>query len=134
LTRHQDDDIVVARSRSEWIVKSRQLPVALASRLGPDAAVALEDALEAREVQMTQALRMEMQELRTEVRVGMQELRGEMQALRADLKSMVSESRAELKTIVADTRADLMKWSLLFWVGQVAVVLALARLFTAYGP
>jgi hypothetical protein len=118
------------------------MPLALASRLGPDGATALEDVMDAREVRVTQTLQKEMQELRTELRVGMQELRTEMQALRSDLRSAVSDSRAELKTMVADTRAelktmvadtraDLMKWSLLFWVGQVAVVLALARIFSA---
>lgn len=106
----------------EQIVVSQRLPAALASRLGPDAAAARQDELEAREDQVAQTLRMEMQELRAEVRLGMRELRSEMQALRSDLK-----------TLVADTRADLMKWSLLFWVGQVAVVLALARIFAGAG-
>ena len=101
-------------------VSIQRMPAALSARLGHDAAAALEDVLEAREVLVIQTLQKEMQELRTELRLGMQELRGEMQALRSDLKASM-----------ADTRADLMKWSLLFWVGQVAVVLALARVFGA---
>jgi hypothetical protein len=109
------------------------MPLALAARLGPDAAAALEDVLEGREVLVTHALLNEMQELRTELRQGTQDLRTEMQALRSEMKALVGETRAELKTLVADTRADLMKWSLLFWVGQVAVVLALARLFLIGG-
>lgn len=103
-------------------MSGQRMPAALAARPGHEAAVALEDVLEAREVLVIQILQKEMQELRTELRMGMQELRGEMQALRLDLKASM-----------ADTRADLMKWSLLFWVGQVAVVLALARLFGALG-
>jgi hypothetical protein len=123
----------------------QRTPLALAARLGPEGTSALEDVMEAREVQVTQMLQKEMQELRTELRVGMQELRTEMQALRADLRSNVFDSRAELKTLVADTRAefrtmvadtraDLMKWALLFWVGQVAVVLALGRIIVAAIP
>ena len=131
------------------------MPAALSARLGHEAAVAWEDVLEAGEVLVIQTLRKEMQELRTELRAGMQDLRGEMQALRADLKAsaadtradlttlvaanraelqtLVADNRAELRAMVADTRADLMKWSLLFWVSQIAVLLALVRALSILG-
>jgi hypothetical protein len=49
------------------------------------------------------------------------ELRGDMRELRLEL-------RGDLRSEIATTRADLLKWSFLFWVGQVAVVFGLASL------
>jgi hypothetical protein len=47
----------------------------------------------------------------------MRELRTDMQLLRSDVK-----------VDLADGRADLLKWSFLFWVGQVAAVTGLVTL------
>jgi hypothetical protein len=55
-------------------------------------------------------------------------LRAEMSELRSDLRQDMKELRFELrsdfKVEVANIRADLLKWSFLFWVGQVAAVMA----------
>jgi hypothetical protein len=49
--------------------------------------------------------------------------------LRSDVRSEMKELRSELgsafKVEVANVRADLLKWSFLFWLGQVAAVYGL---------
>ena len=56
------------------------------------------------------------------------ELRGEMQHLRAELREEMQHLRTDLKIEIANTRVDLVKWSFLFWVGQVAAVTGLVTL------
>ncbi len=63
--------------------------------------------------------------VRTDLRADMRELRSE---LRADMRDLRAELRADFKVEVANTRADLLKWSFLFWIGQVAAVSGLVTL------
>jgi hypothetical protein len=70
-------------------------------------------------------VRAEMQVLRSELRGEMQDLRSE---LRADMSDLRTELRADFKVEVANMRADLLKWSFLFWIGQVAAVSGLVTL------
>lgn len=63
--------------------------------------------------------------VRTDLRAEMRELRSE---LRADMRDLRAELRADFKVEVANTRADLLKWSFLFWIGQVAAVSGLVTL------
>jgi hypothetical protein len=97
-------------------------------------------------------LRTEMGELRTELRTEMGELRTEVHAamgeLRTELHAEMGELRSELRQEVAKVRLDfanlrlddaaarfeLLKWSFVFWIGQVfavagvmALVLRLSR-------
>lgn len=60
--------------------------------------------------------------LRAELRDEMTELRSE---LSTEMKELRVELRADFKVEVANVRADLLKWSFVFWTGQVAVVCAL---------
>lgn len=77
-------------------------------------------------------LRADMQDLRSELRGDMKTLRSEMHAdmrdLRAEMRDMRAELRADFKVEVANTRADLLKWSFLFWIGQVAAISGLVTL------
>jgi hypothetical protein len=57
------------------------------------------------------------------------EFRGEMRVLRRDLRGDMQQLRSDVRVDIANTRADLLKWSFLFWVGQVAAVLGLVTLF-----
>lgn len=43
-------------------------------------------------------------------------------------KKDIADLKSELKVEIAQTKAELLKWLFLFWVGQVAVVFALAKL------
>jgi hypothetical protein len=49
-------------------------------------------------------------------------MRSEMGALRVEL-------RADFQVAIANTKADLLKWSFLFWIGQVAAVVGLASVW-----
>lgn len=68
-------------------------------------------------------LRTEMNEMRAEMREFKTEMRSEMQTLRSEL-------RTDFRVAIADTRADLLKWSFVFWIGQVAAVVGLASLIS----
>jgi hypothetical protein len=61
--------------------------------------------------------------LRAEMRDFKTEIRSDMQTLRAEL-------RTDFRVAIADTRADLLKWSFVFWIGQVAAVVGLASLMS----
>jgi hypothetical protein len=61
-------------------------------------------------------------------------LRREMNALavdlRAEMQTLRLELRADFQVAVANTRVDLLKWSFLFWIGQVAAVLGFLAIST----
>lgn len=57
------------------------------------------------------------------------ELRGEMRELRGELRGEIKAESGLLRAEIANVRADILKWSFLFWVGQVAVVTALFLVF-----
>ena len=48
--------------------------------------------------------------------------------LRAEFRALGIELRSDLKVEVANVRADLLKWSFLFWIGQITAVAGLASL------
>lgn len=78
-------------------------------------------------------LRGEMQALRTELRGEMQalraEMRGEMDTVRRESRSDMKELRADFKAEIGTLKADLIKWSFLFWIGQVAAIMAFMSAF-----
>ena len=49
-------------------------------------------------------------------------LRVDMAREFADVKVAVASTRSDVKAELALTRADVLKWSFLFWIGQVAAV------------
>jgi hypothetical protein len=61
------------------------------------------------------------------------DLRTEMAALRTDFRSALKdlhvELRSDLKIEVTNVRSDLIKWSFVFWIGQVIAVMSLAAAF-----
>jgi len=42
----------------------------------------------------------------------------------ANLRKEMSEMRAELSAEISEMRADTIRWSFLFWIGQIAVIIA----------
>jgi hypothetical protein len=64
--------------------------------------------------------------LRTELHAGMAALRGDF---RSEMKDLRQELGADFKGEVANVRSDLIKWSFLFWIGQVIAVVSLASAF-----
>jgi SpoVK/Ycf46/Vps4 family AAA+-type ATPase len=120
-----DDDIVVPRVGKGHEVDSHAVPEALSERLGIEATAELVDLFGRAEKDMTDTIVMraierfdrrlaeEISKLRIEMLQGDAALRTDIQAVRSDLR---------------DQKAELLKWSFLFWVGQVAAVAALFQL------
>ena len=62
-------------------------------------------------------------------------LRGEIAAVGTDLKSDMREGFATIRQEMAANRFELLKWSFLFWIGQVlAIVGLMAAMLRALGP
>jgi hypothetical protein len=97
---------------------ARPIPFALRERLGDSGSAALLDVLAENrdEVMMLLADRFE------------RRLGEECGTLREEIRALRVEFRSDLKVEVANVRADLLKWSFLFWVGQIAAVAGLAEL------
>ena len=53
------------------------------------------------------------------------EMYRELHALRLELHDGLAALRQELKDEMAAMRADILKWSFMFWIGQVATIAAL---------
>ena len=52
-------------------------------------------------------------------------LQGEIAGLRTEMKVEISEGFASIRQELATSRVELLKWSFLFWVGQVFAIVAL---------
>jgi hypothetical protein len=110
-------------------VDPSRYPAPLRARIGTDGSAALSDVLHAQEHQIVtmltgrfeERLADECQTLRTELRGDMQSLRADMQSLRAEM----SDLKADFRVQAGNLRVELLKWSFLFWVGQVAAVVGL---------
>jgi hypothetical protein len=62
-------------------------------------------------------------------------LRGEIAAVRTDLKSDMQEGFATIRQEMATNRFELLKWSFLFWIGQVLAIVGLVgAMLRALGP
>jgi hypothetical protein len=52
----------------------------------------------------------------------------EISGLRRDLLQELHASLAEIRKELADTRVELLRWSFVFWIGQLAAVAAILGL------
>lgn len=97
----------------------------------------LRDGMRADLAEVRRGVRADMQDLRADMKSDMQELRAGMQAdMQAMERRMSDHARAMedrlIKQIhavdvrVADSKAELMRWSLVYWVGAVGAIAALA--------
>ncbi|HXG87870.1 MAG TPA: hypothetical protein VNJ02_06005 [Vicinamibacterales bacterium] len=104
----------------------RNYPMALRGRLGEAATTALADVLTEQgadlTIAMTNGFERRLGEECNKIRVEMAALRTDLQAEMRDLRS---ELRADFRVEVANVRSDLLKWSFVFWVGQMAAVFGL---------
>ena len=120
------------------------VPAPLAERLGPEGTngllailertrdesvtatmAACSDRFERRLVETSSALRLEMAGLRQEMRNGFAAVRHEMDGRFGAVQQEMHGGFAALRHEIATRHADQLKWSFLFWVGQVAVVAGL---------
>jgi hypothetical protein len=62
-------------------------------------------------------------------------LRSEIAAVRIDLKSDMQGGFAAIRQEMATNRFELLKWSFLFWIGQVLAIVGLVgAMLRAFGP
>lgn len=88
-------------------------PAVLRKRLGSEGYAALEEMIEVNQSNLLTVDRFE-QRLSDEFSKARAEIRGEMEKLRADIRVDIAERTSQL-----------MKWAMLFWVGQAASVAAI---------
>jgi len=103
--------------------------------MGPEAAEDLVNLLDGVEVQRSElrafqeSMRAEFSAMRAEFAEFRQQMRGEFAEFRDQMRGASARTQAELvqmRVLIAETKADLMKWMLVFWVGAVGAIAALA--------
>ena len=112
--------------KDEQIVASIRVPVALRTRLGDDGVLGLFEVVDSTRRDWTadvltlatdrfeRRLAQEMAALRVEIAEGQTTLRREFH-----------DGLAGVRKEVADARVELLRWSFLFWIGQVATTAGL---------
>ena len=98
---------------------SAQVPKALVERLGSDATHGLVTLLESRQAKWSDDV------LTTVVDRFEHRLAVEISAVRVDVARELSALRVDVARDISSLRVELLKWSFLFWVGQVATMAGL---------
>jgi len=93
----------------------------LREKLGHEASEDLSQALEDGKHDMLAASQ---EKFEARLAVVASELRVTMAEGFANLRKDMSEMRADISTEMSEMRADTIRWSFLFWIGQVAVIIA----------
>jgi len=123
LTAFWDDGIVVMTERlgaqDRFVMAIARMPGALQERLGDDGAEALVTLFESAREEWTEDV------LTTTIDRFERRLTTEISLLRVDVTREVSALRQDFTRAISDTRVDELKWSFLFWVGQVAAMAGL---------
>lgn len=123
------------------------VPLPLRARLGEDATTGLVELFESERQEMLslaterfeRRLGDELSALRVEMHQGLAGLRGEIGAVRVEMHEALAGLRGEIGGVrvemhqalaglhgeMGGLRAELLKWSFLFWVGQVAAMAGL---------
>ena len=104
------------------------LGLRLRSRLGPEACEDLSDAFEQEKNDMLavtserfeQRLIAVSAELRAEIGRSQSELRQEMTTMDAGIRVALTDGLSKIRAEMTDMRVDMLRWSFLFWLGQVA--------------
>jgi ABC-type uncharacterized transport system ATPase component len=103
-------------------MSSRTIPANLRTRLGDDATFGLVELLSAEEKDWSERMLTSATE-RFERR-----LTQEISLLRQDFHQSLNEGLAGIRTELARVRVEMLRWSFVFWIGQVAAVAALLAL------
>ena len=113
--------------------ESGKLSLGLSEKLGEEVASGLINAFNEMEV----AHRTEFQELRHDIarlenRVVefRAELKQDITALRFELKQDMAAMRGELLQKIAGVQSELIKWTFVFWLGTIGIVMLLLRYFS----
>jgi hypothetical protein len=127
-----DDGIVVQRSERLNVVDPLECPFVLRQRLTEGGVVGLAEVLNRERVEVIATVSHSFEQRLAadcgKLQQGLDALRADM---RAEMGALRFELRADFQVAIAHTRADLLKWSFLFWVGQVAAVVGLASVWSS---
>ena len=52
-----------------------------------------------------------------------------MANLRTELLTKIAESNQKLEVKIAETKAEIIRWNFIFWIGQLATFIAIAKFF-----
>jgi hypothetical protein len=112
---------------------SPDLGLRLLTRLGPEACEDLRDAIEEGQNDMLsvaserfeQRLIAVSAELRADIGRARSELRQEMTTMDAGIRVALTEGFSKIRVEMTDMRVDVLRWSFLFWIGQVAATATL---------
>ena len=115
-----DDGIVVGGSeKREDAVQFQDVPERLSQRLGGQATIGLLDLMKSAEKDWSVRVVASAND-RFECRLAQ-----ELSALRVDMAQAMANLGRDLRQEMATNRVELLKWSFLFWVGQLAGVAGL---------
>ena len=108
---------------------SARIPRAVRTRVGDEAALGLSELLDAEEKRWSEHV------LTTATDRFERRLTEEIAQLRREFYSALHEGLAAIRTELATTRVEMLRWSFLFWIGQVAVIASLlAFMLRAWKP
>jgi len=96
-----------------------QVPRALVERLGSEGTQGLVSLLESRQAEWSDEV------MTTVVERFDRRLEVELSALRLEVSREISALRVDVARDISALRVELLKWSFLFWVGQVATMAGL---------
>jgi hypothetical protein len=98
---------------------SNRIPQAIRTKLGDDATFGLVELLDSEEKRWSEHV------LTTATDRFERRLTEEISQLRREFYSALHEGLAAIRTELATTRVEMLRWSFLFWIGQVAVIASL---------
>jgi len=74
------------------------------------------------------ATKQDLSEMKSDLKADINSLKIEIANGRNELKLEIADLRTELKTDIANSRSDIIKWMFIFWIGQLAAMIAIAGL------
>lgn len=118
-----------------------RIPAALRTRLGDEATFGLMELLDAErkgwseevlksasngfERRLSGEISVSRVEVRNVLHDGLTAVRAEIGSVRTDLTHALSDGLTSVRQELSTTRTEMLKWSFLFWVGQVAAIAGL---------
>src|SRR5580765_523604 len=121
-------------------MSSNRVPSELRERLGDEATLGLLELLESERAQWSERvlsvaadrferrLSEEISGMRVELHAGLGSVRQELATLRVETRQDLATARVEMHQMLANSRVETLRWSFVFWVGQVAAMAGLLAL------
>jgi hypothetical protein len=115
---------------------ARRMPAALRNQIGEEGTFGLIELLDSEQKHWSDdVLNVAAERFERRLTEGISGLHEELRTALRDERLALSDGLGVVRQEIATTRVELVKWSFLFWVGQVAAVAALlAAMFRLAGP